>query len=82
MIDEVDVGRQVSPPIRLAFEVADVVGDSELLTAAGAILIAPPTVTPWSSCNARLAAPAGVGLTLFQQLEPPPTDDDPVSRVR
>ncbi|MDP9093004.1 MAG: VOC family protein [Actinomycetota bacterium] len=82
MIDEVEVGRPVSPPIRLAFEVGDVVGDSALLTAAGATLIAPATVTPWSSCNARLAAPAGVQLTLFQELEPPPTDDDPVTPAR
>lgn len=39
-------------------------------------------MTPWSSYNARLAAPAGVQLTLFQELEPPPTDDDPVTPAR
>jgi predicted enzyme related to lactoylglutathione lyase len=82
MIDDVEVGRPVSPHIRLAFEVVDVVSDSEVLTAAGATLIAPPTMTPWSSYNARLAGPAGVQLTLFQELEPPPTDDDPVTPAR
>ena len=81
MIDDVEVGRPVSPPIRLAFEVADVVGDSELLTAAGATLIAPPTVTPWSSYTARLACPAGLQLTLFQELEPPPPGENSDSPV-
>jgi hypothetical protein len=35
----------------------------------GAELIAPPTVTPWNSLNARLAGPADVQLTVFQELE-------------
>jgi uncharacterized glyoxalase superfamily protein PhnB len=38
------------------------------LTAAGADLIAPPTVTPWHSLNARLHDPAGVQLTIFTEL--------------
>lgn len=68
MIDEVEVGRQVAPKFRLAFEVTDAAGVTERLVAAGAEIIGPPVVTPWRSLNARLAAPAGVQITLFQEL--------------
>ena len=44
---------------------------TRLLTEAGATEIAPPTLTPWRSLNARLQAPAGLQITLFQELEPP-----------
>lgn len=70
MIDDVEVGRRVAPRLRVAFEVADVDGTTGTLVAAGADLIAPPTRTPWNSLNARLAAPAGLQLTLFQELDP------------
>ena len=70
-IDEVEVGRQVAPKFRVAFEVDDVAGDADRLVAAGAELIAAPVETPWRSRNARLAAPAGVQLTLFEELPPP-----------
>ena len=36
---------------------------------AGAELIAPPTETPWRSLNSRLEAPAGLQITLFEELE-------------
>jgi hypothetical protein len=39
------------------------------LVSAGAELIAPPVETPWRSLNARLAAPAGVQITIFQELD-------------
>ncbi|MGK5444399.1 VOC family protein [Micromonospora sp. URMC 105] len=68
MIDEVEVGRQVAPRIRLAFEVDDAPAVTDRLVAAGATEIAPPTVTPWHSLNARLDAPAGLQLTVFQEL--------------
>jgi predicted enzyme related to lactoylglutathione lyase len=70
MIDDVEVGRPVSPHIRIAFEVDDVARDSDALVDSGASLIAPPTRTPWRSLNARLAAPAGLQLTLFEELGP------------
>jgi predicted enzyme related to lactoylglutathione lyase len=69
MIDEVEVGRQVAPKYRVAFEVADSAAMTDALVAAGAELIAPPTETPWRSLNSRLAAPAGLQITLFQELE-------------
>jgi predicted enzyme related to lactoylglutathione lyase len=71
MIDEVEVGRPVAPHIRLAFEVTDTAATTEALVAAGADLVAPPTETPWRSLNARLDAPAGLHITLFQELDPP-----------
>ena len=69
MIDEVEVGRQVAPKIRIAFEVVDSAAVTASLVDAGAELIAPPTETPWRSLNSRLAAPAGLQITLFQELE-------------
>jgi lactoylglutathione lyase len=67
-IDEVEVGRRVAGHIRVAFEVGDSRATASDLTAAGATLIAEPTVTPWNSLNARLDAPAGLQLTLFTEL--------------
>lgn len=68
MIDEVEAGGSPSPPIRVAFEVADSEEATDVLTGAGAELVARPTVTPWRSLNARLNAPGGLQLTLFQEL--------------
>lgn len=67
-IDEVEVGRRVAGQIRVAFEVGDVAAATADLTAGGATMIAPPTRTPWDSLNARLHGPAGLQLTLFQEL--------------
>jgi NAD(P)-dependent dehydrogenase (short-subunit alcohol dehydrogenase family)/uncharacterized glyoxalase superfamily protein PhnB len=69
MIDQVEVGRRVSPHVRVAFEVAEVDRATRELTDAGAGLIAPPTLTPWRSRNARLHGPAGLQLTLFEELD-------------
>ena len=68
MIDEVEVGRQVAPRLRVAFEVADSSSATDALVDAGAELIAGPVETPWRSLNARLAGPAGLQITLFQEL--------------
>lgn len=71
MIDRVEVGWRVSPRLRVAFEVADVGGVTRELVDAGAELIAEPIRTPWDSLNSRLAAPAGLQLTLFEELGAP-----------
>ncbi|MFC7586307.1 VOC family protein [Nonomuraea antimicrobica] len=68
MIDEVEVGRQVAPRIRVAFEVDDARATADRLVSAGATEVAPPTRTPWESLNARLDAPAGLHITVFQEL--------------
>lgn len=39
------------------------------LVEAGAELIAEPRETPWRSVNSRLDAPAGLQLTIFQELD-------------
>jgi predicted enzyme related to lactoylglutathione lyase len=69
LIDELEVGREVSPKFRLAFEVTNAEADTARLVEAGAELIAAPTETPWRSLNSRLEAPAGLQITLFQELD-------------
>lgn len=71
MIDRVEVGRRVSPPLRVAFEVDEADAVAHDLVDAGAELVAPPTHTPWASLNARLAAPGGLHVTVFQELQAP-----------
>ena len=72
MIDDVEVGRHVAPRLRVAFEVADSRRTTSDLVDAGATLVAAPVETPWRSLNARLDAPAGLHITLFQELDPSP----------
>jgi lactoylglutathione lyase len=68
-IDRVEVGRRVAGQVRVAFEVADAVSTTDrLTTTGGAEVLAPPTRTPWDSLNARLEAPGGLQLTLFEEL--------------
>jgi lactoylglutathione lyase len=68
MIDDVEVGRRVSPRLRVAFEVTDAKGVTSDLVEGGAELVAEPTVTPWQSLNSRLSAPADLQITLFEEL--------------
>lgn len=71
MIDRVEVGRRVSPHLRVAFEVVDAEAVTGELVGAGAELVAPPTVTPWDSLNARVHAPGNLQVTVFQELADP-----------
>ena len=68
MIDRVEVGRRVSPRLRVAFEVADAQDVTDHLVRAGAELLAPPTRTAWESRNSRLDAPGGLQITVFEEL--------------
>ncbi len=68
MIDDVEVGRQVSPRLRVALELDDTAAGTAAAQAGGATVVAPPVRTPWNSLNARLDAPGGLHLTLFQEL--------------
>lgn len=70
LIDQLEVGREVSRNIRVAFEVDDAADYTERLVAGGAELIAAPVETPWHSLNSRLEGPAGLQITIFEQLEP------------
>jgi len=69
LIDHLEVGREVSRSIRVTFEVTDANSTTDRLAAAGAELIASPTETPWRSLNSRLEAPAGLQITLFEELD-------------
>ena len=69
LIDELEVGREVSRNIRVAFEVADAETATTQAVEGGAHLLASPTETPWRSLNSRLEAPAGLQITLFEELD-------------
>ena len=70
-VDEVEVGRRVAGHVRVAFQVRDGDAATARALAGGAELIAPPVETPWRSRNARLGGPAGLQLTLFEELDQP-----------
>ena len=64
-VDAVEAGRRVSGPVRFALRVADSEAAAARLVAAGAERVAPPVTTPWGDRNARVQAPDGMQLTLF-----------------
>jgi AcrR family transcriptional regulator/predicted enzyme related to lactoylglutathione lyase len=69
-IDRVETdGDAPSERIRIALEVDDAVSAQSRLTDAGAAVEASARETPWRSVNARLRGPAGLQLTLFQELD-------------
>lgn len=65
LIDEIEVGRRVAGPVRLALEVENSARTAAELVAGGAEELAPATKTPWGDLNARVRAPDGMQLTLF-----------------
>jgi lactoylglutathione lyase len=67
-VDKVEVGSRVAGHMRVAFQVEDAEAATRELEAAGARVLAEPTRTPWDSLNSRLEAPAGLQLTLFEEL--------------
>jgi uncharacterized glyoxalase superfamily protein PhnB len=70
MIDRVEAEGRPSARLRIAFEVDDTAAATERLVEGGATLVASPRETPWRSVNSRMEAPAGLQVTLFQELEP------------
>ena len=69
MIDGIEAEGRPSARMRVAFEVADAQTATDELVDAGATLVAAPRETPWRSLNSRLDAPAGLQVTLFQELD-------------
>jgi catechol 2,3-dioxygenase-like lactoylglutathione lyase family enzyme len=69
--DEVEAGRRIAGPVRLAFEVTDVRATSAALQAHGAEAVREPVATTWGDLNQRLQAPDGMQISLFQLSEPP-----------
>lgn len=68
-VDQLEVGYPVSGQIRFALQVADVDAVVARALAKGATLVHEPIVTPWRHKNARLQAPDGLQVTLFQVLD-------------
>jgi catechol 2,3-dioxygenase-like lactoylglutathione lyase family enzyme len=64
-VDELEVGRRVSGPVRLCVEVDDSDAVARRLVEAGAQSVAPAATTPWGDRNARVQTPDGMQLTLF-----------------
>jgi lactoylglutathione lyase len=64
-IDEIEVGRRVAGPVRVAFEVDDSEAVAARLVAAGAEQLAEAVTTPWNDRNVRLRTRDGMQLTLF-----------------
>ena len=69
MIDRVEADGSPSARVRVAFEVDDSARVTDELVEAGATLLASPRETPWRSLNSRIEAPAGLQVTVFQELE-------------
>lgn len=67
-IDQVEVGHRAAGHIRVAFQVPDAEAATRRAEQAGATVLKAPVVTPWNSLNARLEGPAGLQLTLFEEL--------------
>ncbi|MFC9919702.1 VOC family protein [Agromyces binzhouensis] len=68
-IDRVETDGGRSDRIRVALEVDDTSAVTDELVGAGAELEASARETPWRSVNARVRAPAGLQLTIFQELD-------------
>ena len=66
LVDQIEVGRPASGPIRIALEVADSARTAAVLESAGATVVGGPVVTPWRHRNVRLDAPGPLQLTLFE----------------
>lgn len=67
-VDQIEVGRRVSGPIRFALHVPSLDAALERLVAHGATLVHAPIVTPWGHRNVRVQDPGGMQITLFQVL--------------
>ena len=68
-IDDAEVGRRVSGPVRIAFGVDDSEATAAALVAAGASQVAEAVTTPWRDRNVRVQAADGMQLTLFSVLD-------------
>ena len=65
-VDRVEVGRSVGAAVRLALQVPDVGAAVDRLLEHGGRLVHAPVLTPWGDLNARIEAPDGLQVTLFE----------------
>ena len=70
-IDEIEVGRRLSGPVRIALQVTDSEATAGRLGDAGVEILAKPVETPWRHRNVRVQAPEDMQLTLFTVLGEP-----------
>ncbi|WP_420150870.1 VOC family protein [Spirosoma sp.] len=64
-IDQIEVGKRVAGPVRLALRVNEpITSAAESWLDGGAVEVAPSTTAPWSEV-ARVEAPDGMQITLF-----------------
>ncbi|MCU0493226.1 MAG: hypothetical protein MUD01_16695 [Chloroflexaceae bacterium] len=68
LVDQLEVGKRVSGPIRFALRVPDVDAAVANVIAHGATLVHASIVTPWGHKNARVQDPDGLQITLFEVL--------------
>lgn len=66
MVDEIEVGRVLGEPVRIAVRVDDLEEASRAVEAVGAEPLAGPVDTPWGDRNRRYRGREGLQLTLFQ----------------
>lgn len=67
-VDQLEVGERVSGQIRFAFEVPDIHAAVRRALEFGATLVHEPMLTPWNDLNARVQAPDGLQITLYQPM--------------
>lgn len=65
-VDQMEVGKRTSGPVRLALSIRDVEAKVEMFQQAGAQILSQPKTMPWGDYNARIAAPDGMQITLYQ----------------
>jgi catechol 2,3-dioxygenase-like lactoylglutathione lyase family enzyme len=70
-LDQIEVGRRASGPVRFALHVDDSEAAADHLVEAGAVREHDLVLTPWGDRNARVRAPDGMQLTLFTPADIP-----------
>ena len=65
-VDEMEVGRRVSGPVRFAIRFPDLEAAVRSARAVGAPVLRAPAMTPWKDWNARVLGPGGLQVTFFQ----------------
>jgi len=66
-IDQFEVGRRVSGPVRFALQVPDLSTAVKRLQEHGAKLVHGPVTAPWGDQTARFEDPDGMQITLYQK---------------
>ncbi|MBP3037502.1 VOC family protein [Arthrobacter sp. zg-ZUI100] len=69
MIDRIEADGKPGLTLRVALEVDDARKATAAAVDGGAQVVAEARETPWRSLNSRLNAPAGLQLTLFEELD-------------